>query len=442
MKKILLLAVLCFTVALTHGQQWNDVGGGADYQVRCFYHDTISNKLYIGGYFEHLGGNSVNQVGIWDGINWSAVGPNMRFTNNSLTGIIETITQFNGDLIVAGVFDSVGGIAAKNIARWNGSSWSSMGNGFDDLVEVLHVFNGELYAGGEFNHSGSDLLNKIAKWDGSNWISLGSGFDNTVFSMTIFNGNLIISGLFTGPNLSSVNGSVVGWDGSNWLTMNGYFNSMVIVVANIRDTLFAGGSFTSIPNNPSNYLSRFDDLNQIWQAMPYPGGGTQPWITDIVTFHNDIYVCGYFTTPNDIAKLNGLGYDSLGNATGFIKKMIVYNNELYVAGGFSSINGTSFSNIARFSINDGIINLTEKKLISIYPNPISINEELNFELDGVFEPIEVTFFDNKGAEVSTLKLNSQDHKVNVPPNLKAGIYLLSIVDKKKYMQPIKLILNR
>ena len=60
----------------------------------------------------------------------------------------------NGDLIAGGSFSSVGGVAANNIARWNGWTWAPMGSGMDDnfpAVLALAVLpNGDLIAGGSF----------------------------------------------------------------------------------------------------------------------------------------------------------------------------------------------------------------------------------------------------------------------------------------------------
>ncbi len=38
---------------------------------------------------------------------------------------------YNVELYVTGGFDSAGGIAVNNIAKWNGSSWSAVGTGLN-----------------------------------------------------------------------------------------------------------------------------------------------------------------------------------------------------------------------------------------------------------------------------------------------------------------------
>ena len=62
---------------------------------------------------------------------------------------------YNDSLIVGGDFTSAGGIAALNIAKWNGSSWSALGAGLDNYVYTLIEFSDNLYAGGRFTSSNS-----------------------------------------------------------------------------------------------------------------------------------------------------------------------------------------------------------------------------------------------------------------------------------------------
>ena len=52
-------------------------------------------------------------------------------------------------MIAGGYFTTAGGVACNCIARWDGSSWQSLGSGIDDYVHALTVYNGQLVAGGE-----------------------------------------------------------------------------------------------------------------------------------------------------------------------------------------------------------------------------------------------------------------------------------------------------
>jgi hypothetical protein len=59
----------------------------------------------------------------------------------------------NGDLVAGGGFLTAGGVAANNIARWNGSSWSAMGVTAGNALTVLP--GGDLVAGVSFTSNGT-----------------------------------------------------------------------------------------------------------------------------------------------------------------------------------------------------------------------------------------------------------------------------------------------
>ncbi|MCX6130156.1 MAG: hypothetical protein NTX25_13955, partial [Proteobacteria bacterium] len=56
-----------------------------------------------------------------------------------------------GNLYAGGAFTTAGGIAANRIAKWNGTSWSSLGTGMNSSVRVIKITTtGDIYAGGDF----------------------------------------------------------------------------------------------------------------------------------------------------------------------------------------------------------------------------------------------------------------------------------------------------
>jgi hypothetical protein len=87
---------------------------------------------------------------------------------------------FDGtNLYAGGSFTTAGGIGATNVARWNGSQWSALGEGipgFDRCfssgcvypVTSLALVQGKLFVGGGFNGNGTGLR-YLAAWDGTNW---------------------------------------------------------------------------------------------------------------------------------------------------------------------------------------------------------------------------------------------------------------------------------
>jgi hypothetical protein len=73
----------------------------------------------------------------------------------------------------------VDGVGCAGIASYDGTTWSTLGRGFNDEVrafEVADLGGGEqLYAAGDFLAAGfATGLNRLARWDGTNWQSLGA----------------------------------------------------------------------------------------------------------------------------------------------------------------------------------------------------------------------------------------------------------------------------
>ncbi|MFN3345876.1 MAG: hypothetical protein ACK412_09535, partial [Chloroherpetonaceae bacterium] len=87
---------------------------------------------------------------------------------NGVNGTVSALAVYNGELYVGGRFTEAGGIFANCIARWNGTSWNTLGtgstNGVNSWVYALAVYNGELVVGGEFTSAGGSSANYIARW--------------------------------------------------------------------------------------------------------------------------------------------------------------------------------------------------------------------------------------------------------------------------------------
>ena len=85
-------------------------------------------------------------------------------------------------LTVAAVVMLSGGVTATSaiagepcVPQWDNTIGQP---GMESNVNALAVYKGELIAGGTFITAGGVTANRIARWDGSSWSSLGSGMTN------------------------------------------------------------------------------------------------------------------------------------------------------------------------------------------------------------------------------------------------------------------------
>ncbi|MEO6690470.1 MAG: hypothetical protein ABIS07_16670, partial [Dokdonella sp.] len=81
----------------------------------------------------------------------------------------------NGDLYVGGSFLICGDKPVAFVARWNGTTWSSLGTGVDSTVHAMAFSGNDLYIGGQIHSAGGVPVSGVARWDGAQWHALGDG---------------------------------------------------------------------------------------------------------------------------------------------------------------------------------------------------------------------------------------------------------------------------
>jgi len=225
-------------VARWDGGAWSPLGGGFTIAAPGSAHVTslavFDGELYAGGSFDTAGGVPARNIARWDGFSWSAAGGGL--VNNSGGTYVNSMTVWDdgggSDLYVAGSFDEAGGVTLSNIARWDGSSWSALGAGVDSQVRAMQVFDAgegdDLYVGGYFENAGGSPASRIARWDGAAWSALGAGIDEGVESLAVFDhGNgpdLYVGGEFYNAGGSPAN-NMARWDGAAWSTVGGGIGS-------------------------------------------------------------------------------------------------------------------------------------------------------------------------------------------------------------------------
>lgn len=227
---------------------------------------VINDKLYIAKYEESI---DSNWVYVYDNATVEKVGQGVYLTTASgfseLPNIYDII-EYEGSIVACGEFDRVGEESIQGIMQWDGSKWNSLGAGLSGNIPAtapvmfphqMMVYNAELYVVGNFEQAGGQTVNGIAKWNGTNWMSMGDGFNNTVYSISVFNDEIIVGGSFTESNGTTLN-RIAKWDGTAWMPLDFGFsqpstNDFIFVhtLKVIDDKLYIGGGLKEIiyPDN-------------------------------------------------------------------------------------------------------------------------------------------------------------------------------------------------
>jgi len=252
------------------------------------------SDLYAGGHFTTAGGFTAINIAKWNGSNWSALGSGISDPGSSFSAV-NALAVSGSDLYAGGSFTNAGNTAANNVAEWNGSNWSALGsgisgaNGYDPPVNALAVSGSDLYAAGSFTNAGGVAATNMAKWDGNGWSALGSGVNGAVNALAVSGSDLYVGGYFTNAGGVAVN-YVAKWDGSSWWALGSGLNGRVSALAVSGSELYVGGGFTTAGGVPATNIAKWDGSS--WSAL---GSGTGGGVSALAVSGSDLYAGGIFT---------------------------------------------------------------------------------------------------------------------------------------------------
>jgi hypothetical protein len=322
----------------------------------------------LGGNNRYLAGTTpIGGVAAWNGSTWMNLGTVLSGTNS---GWIASLHVHNGELIAGGQFTSIDGVPALNIAAYNGTTWRSFGQGLgiantSDEVRSIASYNGDLYAGGSFVLTGAGaVVNNLARFDGTTWRSVGGGVveistATSVNAMMIFGGDLVIAGDFSNAGEIAA-GNIVRWNGVAFLPLAqgvGRFSTdNVNAIAVIGGSLFAGGNLNGFPNGPDNGLAGLAQWNGTQWLRPAPSSSFGS-VRTIREYQGVIYITNTLSNTSQVLRWLGTpaGATPLFSSPVFaqINRLEVYGGQLIVAGNFNplAINALRGLNITTY---DGV----------------------------------------------------------------------------------------
>ena len=197
-----------------------------------------------------------------------------------LNGVPVALAALGTNLFAAGTFTTAGGVAANQIAQWNGNQWSSVGGGVvgSGTVLALTTMGNNLYAGGTFTNMGGVAVSRIAKWDGTNWSALGSGVSGTVQSLAAIGQDLYAGGSVrvAGGKLSydmarwngQVNFNIPQLTNPNWLT-NNQFQVRLMGIGGLTNIIQATTNFTIWTPVLTNSAGLYDFTDPNSSSYPF-----------------------------------------------------------------------------------------------------------------------------------------------------------------------------
>ena len=457
MKKYIIILLLCLAKTGTFAQTITSLGSGlSGFSKTPFvlFTDTIDNVMYAGGGFKTAGGVNCYGIAKWNGQYWDSLGSGLYFNATSFINTVVDIVRFQNDIYIGGNLKIVGGKPIYGLAKWNGNEWLEVGgnvkndttgptSNINGVVRTMKVFNNELYIGGLFDSVGTIASKNVAKWNGSTWTALGKSFNidcgnDGVSSLEVFNGEIYASGNFNCPLPG--NERISKLVDTNWVQVGNSINGDAIIdkLYAYNSSLYVGGYFFANNGNADNSLMFTDGFNY----YPTSGGVLPSNLLNMINYQNELYVVGQidyagFNPINRIGKWDGSQWVSINlalehnlNVVGTAGSLAIYDGKLVIGGSFTSINGVPATNIAMVDFTVGLPTKQNDKNLTIFPNPTS--NLMNIQLEKGVQEGSVKLY-NQFGQVVYSQTKGVFKSINVSTFAK-GVYFAEVRQEDKVMR--------
>ncbi|MFT3685530.1 MAG: GC-type dockerin domain-anchored protein [Phycisphaerales bacterium] len=279
-----------------------------------------------------LAASGTGAVFRWDGTAWRLIGPPVAAANSNTK-------LSNGDVIVCGNFINIGGVDARNIARWDGTRYWPLGAGLTSRNSPpIELPDGSILIVGRL--TGTNGTYYLLRWDGTAWTTVttvNSRSTNRILRAP--DGSLLVSEVTLPGQSDGGFGRLAKWDGTTWSILGQFNNSIFDIAYMPNGDLIAAGAFGQIGNTPLGGVAR-------WNGTSWSRVGTNESFTQVrkiaVMPNGDLIVGGAFTGSfSNIARWNGATWSSLSSGVDalVLELEVLSNGKLAVGGTFTSAGG-------------------------------------------------------------------------------------------------------
>ena len=140
---------------------------------------AYGDGVVVAGMFGYSDALRIPHAGIWTGTGWQTFGQGLGHDPYS-DGYVYALVATETGVYAGGFFDQVGPVRVASVAEWRDGAWHDMAGGVQSPHVLGEVFamlgvGSDLYVTGQFETAGGVAAANIARWDGARWSPLGGG---------------------------------------------------------------------------------------------------------------------------------------------------------------------------------------------------------------------------------------------------------------------------
>jgi trimeric autotransporter adhesin len=309
---------------------------------------TDSTDLYAGGIFSSIGGAIAFNVARRSGDEWSGL-VHPGDSSLGIEGSVEALAAGPCEIFLAGSFARAGEVEASNVASFRADvGYQALGAGLDESVTALavHPDTSELFAAEMVCVETAELLDcthsRVMRWDGASWNVFAA-----IAPMSIFALQFAADGSLYGAGGGEI-GNVVRWTDGGWEPVGGDVDGPALTLLIESDgSVIAGGIFETAGSTPARNVARWDGNE--WGALG--DGLDNPVLT--LALHDDRILAGtqkgFASNPTSplVAAWDGSAWANVGTAleqgafTPQIHELVSGGDYLVAVGQFPFLGGAA-----------------------------------------------------------------------------------------------------
>ena len=307
-----------------------------------------AGDLIVAGAFESFGGVSspnIVRVHIEDGEDTG-----VEALGDGVKGPVTSAVLFEGDVVVASAYrdDNFDG---RNVLRFRDGVWQPLGEGLNARATALGVFDGRLVASGAFTASGSTPIRHLAVFDGESWSEFEGGTRGFSSRIVVDGERLVVGGGPLALDLAEGAEPLGVWANGAWQEFGRGLDGPVRRLFVFEDRLYAVGSFTQAGYALAGRIAAWDGRR--WHAV---AGGFEARVSAIAVHDDRLVVGGNFPAAAELGPDNEAGRiativdgEAVPLGRGFDDEVLALASDgktLYAGGVFDHATGVRVGRIA------------------------------------------------------------------------------------------------